>query len=731
MPLPVQNLSDIFGSNEPSPGEGYDPSTGITRLTVHPLNNDEQPQPTLVADTDIDKYKALADKYGNSASTANTTTATPFDLDAAKALAAKYNTVTNKTEEAKTQSDYQPLIAGVGQGVKDAALSAAQFVTNDIDNPDKDKFNTAVQSQNDQFNQQYSDSTMASVGRMGGQALATAPLLPAKALQGIELSSGALPAIVNKLGTAVGRGAAAGGIFGAATNSTNDQGLPTNIGKGVLAGAVGGPVVERTAAVLSKIVPAAKQVWARFGPIQQMANQSGAPASAIRNTIEVLENAGFTPESAQAALTKMGPQATLADLDPSLTTELSGIASLGGKSTTIAKGRMQERADTADSNAQKIITKELGPKPDIEAEKQAVYKQAISDTNRDYKTAYKSGQKLDISDLVNDIKDKIPSAVGEKEKALKTIGSWFLRKDREGKFTNEIKDTVPELHQIREGIDAILTSSNPTTSVGNKTKAALSEIRDGIDKELKTILEMKAADEKFHEKMKVKEALDYDWTKGNKEEFQNKFINSNAEEQAAIRKKMVADIHDNMENASRGELAGAQQQFGKKSVNRAKFKIAFGAKADNVLDALANEGAQRATEKAVIYGSQTAERQAVQRKYGSAPAPGYGHAIATGLPFDLAGGHGAAAVYMAGKKYLGGRIVNFSQNKLNALSEGTGDLLSRQGLGRDTALSSMSKVRTIQNNITASDKKIGLPAVFAPIVGQGGYESYKKISGQR
>jgi hypothetical protein len=718
MPLPVQNLSDIFGPSGPGPDEGYDPSTGITRLTIHP---------TKVADKiDVD---ALAAKYG-----AGENKTTPKDTAAGPApdvaaLAAKYNTVTNANEAASVPGPGTPIIAGIGQGVKDVALSAAGIVTNDINDPNKDKFNEAVKSQGDQFNQQYGDSTAASIGRMGGQALATAPLLPAKGLQGIELASKALPSVVNKLGTAVGRGAAAGGVFGAATSSTNQQGLPTNIGEGTLAGAVGGPIVERTGAALSKIVPAAKQVWARFGPIQQMVNQSGAPASAIRNTIDILQNAGFTPESAQVALTKMGPKATLADLDPSLTTELSGLASLGGKPTAIAKGRMQARADTADSSASDIITKNLGPKPDIEAEKQAIYKQASAAVGPDYRAAYKSGDKLDISDLVSDIRDKLKTAVGEKEKALKTIGSYFLRKDAEGKFTNEIKDTLPELHEVREGIDAILESKNPTTSIGNKAKAVLTDARQRVDEQLKTNPQMKAADEKFAEKMKVKENLDYEWTKGNKEEFAKKFTNSTADEQQAIRKKMLADIHDNMEQASRGELAGAQQQFGKKSVNRSKLQIAFGTKADEVLDALTSEGSMRANEKGVMHGAQTAERQAVQRKYGSGPQSGYGHAIAMGLPFDLAGGHGAAAIYMAGKKYVGGRIINFSQNKLNALSEGTADLLSRQGLGRDTALSSMQRVKDIQKRVSIN-KKISLPAVMAPIAGQGGYESYKKITGQ-
>ena len=716
MQLPVQNLADTYakqGMDNPqllydSAGEPYYQATPVADKTEVPPN----------------EVKALADKYSGK----TPDTQTPLAPDVA-ALAAKYNTKTNEAETdtgSAANSTAKNIVAGAGQGIKDVGNSLLQLILKD--SPEySSKAQDIIDQQNKQFQTQYGDSTAAGISRIGGQLLASTPAM--KSVEGLNVASTALPTVINKLGTAVARGAAAGGIFGAATNATNNEGLPSNIVTNAAIGGVAGPVALGAGEALSKIIPAAKAAWANVGQIRQLANTSGAPASAVKNVIDILENAGFTPNTAQQALTKIGPQATLADLDPSITTELSGIASLGGKPTAIAKGRMQTRADTANSNAQNIINKELGPKPNIEAEKQAVYNQAIKSVKKDYDTAYQSGQKLDITDLVRDIRDQLRTAVGKKETALKSVGSFFLRKDAQGKFTDEIKDTIPELHEVRMGIDALLEGKDPVTSADKYTKRALNDIREKVDEALKTNSEMKAADEKFAEKMKVKNALDFDWTKGNKEEFANKFVNSTTDQQAAIRKKMIADIHDNMEQASRGELAGAQQLFGKKSVNRAKLKIAFGNKADAVLDALANEGAQRATEKAVIQGSQTAERSAIQRKYGEAPAPGYGHAIATGLPFDLIGGHGAASVYMAGKKYVGSKVIKFSENRLGALREGTADILSRQGLGRDTALSSMKQVGTIQNKIKAGRRSIKLPVATSPAIGQAGYNEYKKATG--
>lgn len=713
MPLPVQNLS--ASQEMENPPLQYD-SAGEPYYQSIPIADKTEISP--------DQIKTLADKYSGKSIPAAT------EAPDVSTLAAKYNVKTNAAEAttgAASNSTAQNIAAGAGQGIKDVGASLLKMILSD--NPEYSaKAKDVVTQQNQQFQQQYGDSTAASVARMGGQIAASTPAM--KGIEGINIASKAVPAIVNKFGTAVTRGAAAGGIFGATTSSTNEEGLGANVAENALAGGVAGPIVAAGGAALSKIIPAGKAMWAKFGPIQQLANTSGAPASAVRNVIDILENAGFTPDTAQQALTKMGPQATLADLDPSITTELSGIASLGGKPTAIAKGRMLARADTADSQAKSIVTKELGPKPDIDAEKQKIYNQAIKDVGPNYDSAYKSGNKLDVSDLVGDIKDKIKTAVGPKESILKVAGSYFLRKDAQGKFTSELKDTIPELHEIRMALDDTIEKSKiPSTSAGKNALKALTDIREGVDEKLKSNPEMKAADEKFAEKMKVKKALDLDWTEGNKEEFANKFVNSTADEQAAIRKKMTADIHDTMENAARGELAGAQQQFGKKSTNRAKLKIAFGDKADNVLDALANEGAQRATERAVSQGSQTAERSAIQRKYGEAPAPGYGHEIAKGLAFDIAGGHGAASVYMAGKKYVGSHIIKFSENRLGALREGTADILSRQGLGRNTALSAMTKVSTIQKSVQSNNPKIKLPISASPVLGQAGYNEYKKITG--
>ena len=358
MPLPVQNLSDIYAAQGmPNPQLSYDENGNpIYQSQNSDIGQDYvaaggkpgiivTPKATSVQVTP-DQIKALADKYGAPSNNAALPQSNPnIDINA---LADKYapsdkygNPIIYQapSDQAQQPGVIQNLGTGIKQGVEDVANTigtgigyldkAVSKVTGGAGSDRQQAFEKYVATQNKAFEQQSGNSTAASIGRIGGQALASAPFVPAKALQGVSLVAEMLPTIAQPLLRAVGMGAVGGGIFGAATSSTvPPEQRPGYVAGQTLSGAVAGPVVAGAGAALSKAIPAAKSMWASFGPIQQLANTSGAPASAITNVISILENAGFTPQTAQAALITIGSQATLADLDPSITAELSGLASL-------------------------------------------------------------------------------------------------------------------------------------------------------------------------------------------------------------------------------------------------------------------------------------------------------------------------------------------------------------------------------------------------------------------
>jgi hypothetical protein len=362
-------------------------------------------------------------------------------------------------------------------------------------------------------------------------------------------------------------------------------------------------------------------MWANIN-INKLAESSNMEPSAVKNIISILENAGYTPKEAQLRLNKLGPQATIADLAQSIQTEASGIASFGGKPTEILKGRFEARAKTANSNAHKLMEDRLGPKPDIEIEKENIINKVRQEVDPDYKAAYSNPIDLNLKPIVENIDNQLESAVGPKAAALKQLKSFLFKttKDAEGNQINILKNKASDLHEIRQAIDDVLDSRDPTTSYGKNAKRAIEGIRNSIDAELKTIPEMAAADAKFASKMQIVNDIDtgYQVLKNgmNKEEFARFYDNLPLDRQDAVKKGLRAIIGDLMEKASRGELSEAQRLFGKSSINRANLEKVFGAKGTEVLDALEKEAVERATERGVMVGSQTAERQSIQRKYG-------------------------------------------------------------------------------------------------------------------
>lgn len=610
------------------------------------------------------------------------------------------------------------------------------------------------------FNQEYPPSTsiipnLTDIGRIGGQVLATAPLLPVRAIQGIGAITGALPTIgatgakvaaplINRLAAATGTGALGGAEYGAATASANDDSTASNIGTGLITGALAGPVASAAGTIGSKVLPTISSMWANIN-IGKLAASSGIPASAIKNIVSRLDEIGLTPQTAQAALNKLGPDATLMDLDKALTAEGSGLASLGGGPTSILKNRMDNRALTKNTQANDIIERRLGPKPDIEVEKQNIINQARKDTKVDYQLAHNSAQQLNSKSIVDDIDNKLEKAVGSEASKLRETKSYLYRQDAEGNPV--LKTDVESLHKVRQGLDDLLSKSKTEgTSQTSATYRAISNVRDAVDKELKTNPQMKSADEKFAAKMNIAKGLDIGnqifSDKISREQFDKLFSKAPAEVQDTVRKGMRVAIGDYMEKASRGELEGAQQLFGQKSLNRAKFKIAFGADADAVLNALQKEASFRATEKAVSLGSQTAERLAIQKRYADQASSGIVRDLVKGVIADATtGSAGVGTAITIGHKIAGHTGIKIGANKLSQLTTGSADILSRQGKSRDIAMDILNKTNKIQNNIATPSTivriakkilptKLPVTPLLAAPIGEGSYKRAKKFIGQ-
>lgn len=541
------------------------------------------------------------------------------------------------------------------------------------------------------------DNTAFDVGRTGGQILATAPLMPVKAFQAISGAAKAIP-YAGKLAGLVANGGLAGGIFGAATNSTNEDGLASNIGTNAALGAAAGPVAELGIQGAGKVVSGAKNIIQNVRA-SNILKGSGIDLNAAKNTLARLSDAGYTPTQAKVEVRRMGPQATLGDLDPSLTTEAGGLAAKGGIPTSTLKTRFGERAATADTEAHNIMETKLGVTPDYEAEKEGAALNRQAQTSTDYTKAKASNMALDVRPVVKHIADELQNSVGSEATQLKEIGSYLF--DNKG---NLKVDTAP-LHKVRIAIDDLLNRlPSEGTSQTSSTYRAVANVREKLDNVLKTNPDMATADAKYAKLAEDAKGLDIgkDAFKKNNN-FEEEFKSASPEKKEFMRKGLRIQIADMMEQATRGELSEAQRLFGKSTSNRNIVKLAFGSDGDEVLDALAKQAKFRSSERTIAANSATAERQAVQSRpeYGGGPHEGHFLTpVAQGAALDLVTGTpGGATVIGAGKGAVEGIKEKLNKERIQKTINGTADLLSRQSShGRDNALNLLDRVGKITSS---------------------------------
>ena len=537
--------------------------------------------------------------------------------------------------------------------------------------------------------------------------------------------------MVNRVGATIGQGALAGGIFGAATSSTNEEGMGQNALEGAVAGGIAGPVVAGARIAGGAAIKGLKNVWSN-SIINDLTQNTGINPKAAKNIIQRLDDAGYTPETAQQEVTRLGPKATLADLDVSLQDEVRGVAQLGGTPTSVLKNTYQSRAAEANNEAVQIMNRRLGPTPDIEVERAKILEDAQNAVSSDYATAHKSPQKLDVSGVVADIDSKLENAVDEKASLLQRLKGFLYKNDAQGNPV--LKTDVASLHEVRQGIDHVLSKlKQEGTSQTSSVYRAANDIRSQVDAQLKTNPEMAAADAKFAERMNVREGLDigYEALKagsGPSREFAKEWSAALPETQEKIARGMRAYIGDLMNQAQRGELAGVQQLLGKKSANREKVQLALGNQGTLVLDDLEKEAAFRSTEKAALTGSHTAANLAIANRYKGMETSGFLKEAIKGATLDLVTGSPAVATSMNALRSVGtggfNRLLNIGTERM---SESSADLLSRQGALRDNALDVLNAVQKVYGRNVSTRSGMfpsvtsRLPVIGAPVA-KGAYE---------
>ena len=527
--------------------------------------------------------------------------------------------------------------------------------------------------------------TAHGVGNVMGEVAATAPVMSMKLIQGAGSLARAIP-YAGFAAKPIVEGALGGAAFGAGTYEGSEQPAVKHIAENALAGAVLNPVVSTAVGGARKgaagIVDYFRNKYALAG------TEIDAPAA--KKIISVLEEAGLTPAEAKAELARLGSQATIGDINPATTAAVGGLAKIGGEATNIIKSRYADRAAGANTAANDLMETRLGVKPDFEVEKEAASAARDAAVGHIYRKAHSSKQALDVEPLISKIDKDINKAVGPEKDALKTAKSYLY--DEAG----NVKVDIEPLHKVRQQLDAEIKEFEKAGAGSSPKAIALNDVRKELNARLKTNNEMAAADTEFSKLITEHQGLDYGKTaiglKPNVDKFTSEWNAASPEKKEYIRKGLRVAIGDIMEQASKGELAGAQQLLGKKAGNREIVRTAFGKDGEEVLDELAKHAKMRYTENRAQFGSDTAENLAVSKIFGMPTSEGLGIAPLV----DIAGGHGLATGFKL--------IQNIASN--DQLARGTeahrkmlaqaADVLSRSGYSADQILAGLEKVAKIK-----------------------------------
>lgn len=537
----------------------------------------------------------------------------------------------------------------------------------------------------------YAANPMVTTGAniIGGVLGTGAAMTAAPGLFGVG-GAGLLPSSVASGLT----GAAIGGVDAGVRSGNFSPTFGSPMARGAIAGGLFGTLAPGAGKLIGAGINAASNALANVTP-------------AARNVAGVLGDIGMSVQDSRNALTRMGPQAALADIDPALTTEAGGLASMGGAPTSILRGAMRARAAQADNRVSAAIDQSLGPKPDLTAAKEAIYHDAQTSAAPYYNAARASAGPMDVTPILNDINSQLENAVGGEAAVLNKARAYLTG-------ANGPKTDPSALLKVRQALDDDLESlqrngSIDGTSAGQSAFRAASNVRGQIDDVLKTDPNIAQGDANFAYHMQLKDAMDEGtqlFTKGVRpEDFQRTLANSTPEQIDAYRQGARVAIGDALEASRRGELSGAQSMFGRASANRAKLDALFPG-TDDVFDMIHGETAMRATEHDVAQNSRTAERQAVRAKYSpgnglnlDATAPLVGHAL--GGDFGTIAATGGRLAYGALRDAL-------TRSALNRLTEGTArGLAAGAGPEQSQFLDQLTRAAEIHGPINALARGAG------------------------
>jgi hypothetical protein len=547
---------------------------------------------------------------------------------------------------------------------------------------------SAAQSVVDRSNAAYPKTAMAG-GITGGVAGTIPAMMEAPAMFGVGAGNALLSA---------GASAITGAGMGGADSFVRSGG---NVGSALQGAELGG--------AFGAIGPLGGKIIG--GGTNALSNALARTNPAARNVSGILSSIGMTPGDAQNALARIGPHATLADVDPALRMEAGGLASTGGEPTSILKGAMATRAAGADDRVAQMVDTQLGPKPDLTQTVDNIQNDAQTRAGPAY-TAGRSGAPMDVMPVISNIDAQLPNASGAIKSLLSTVKGYLT--NTAASASNPVGLLVPKddpggILGARQALDDLMYNRDTgEAKLGPNAMRVAGDLRGQIDQIVKTNPDFAQGDAIYAQSMGIKSALQQGvdaFKNATRIEDMTRATQAMTPQQLqAYQQGARVAIGDAMDNAKRGEFSAAQGMFSRGTANRAKLDLLF-PNASGVFDSLQGEAAMRETEQEVAQNSATAGRRAVQQKY-SAPSSNALSAAPAVIGEALGGGGGALA--LSGARALYGHLANAATlGRLNALKSGTASALAASGTPLQSVLGQVSRAYGINGTANALSSGAG------------------------
>ncbi|BAB48028.1 hypothetical protein [Mesorhizobium japonicum] len=300
-----------------------------------------------------------------------------------------------------------------------------------------------------------------------------------------------------------------GGTINAADSGVRSGGDPAAMERRGLIGAGFGLIAPGGGTLIGKGIGSAVDYLTRPGA-SELGNFSRATLAKITGAMNA---DGLTPQAVQQRLTRLGPDAMLADAGPNLQQTAAGLVAKPGEARGIIQDAIAQRDAGANQRIRSTLDSELGPAP-VPSQINAGITANQAALSPEYRVALQNAGPVDTLPIARYLDQDIQTLRGEPQRVLQRVRAMLDHVPTPQEIAqaralgqpppgNSLVTDAGELLNARHAVDDMLQ-----TTQGSNALNALSTARQAIDDELRaSVPGIKEVDAKYSELARQRDAV--------------------------------------------------------------------------------------------------------------------------------------------------------------------------------------------------------------------------------